>query len=85
MWGRVCTRQRIEELEKAANNRNDGNMASLEASDVQQQAESHKAKGTLWHRKATLIDRQGKIMSSMYKEQQNIVLHVARLEQKYIK
>ena len=37
------------------------------------------------HRQETLISRQGKIMSSMYGKQQKIVLHVSRLDQKYIK
>ena len=41
--------------------------------------------GNILHRQAPLIDQQGKIMSSMYKEQENILQRVARLEQIYIK
>ena len=56
-----------------------------QASDAQYQAASHKAKFSIWHSKATIFERQGKIMSKMHKEQQNMVLCVAWYEQKYVK
>ena len=56
-------------------------MTSSQAASPQQ----HAAKGSILHRQATFINQQGKIMVSMYEEQQNMLQRFARLEQKYIK
>ena len=60
-------------------------MALSQAASAQQHAASHEAKGSILHRQATFIDQQGKIMVSMYEEQQNMLQRFAQLEQKYIK
>ena len=61
--------QRIKQLEKAAKKLYNGNIVSSQASGGQQQTASHKAKGSILHSQATLIESQGKIVNSMYKEQ----------------